>query len=391
MIEARNARAGPDRVYRLAYVVSHPIQYQAPLLRLIARQADIDLHVYFLSDLSGGGYFDPGFGRWIEWDVPLTAEYAHTFLARGDRASLGTRLFRELRRARYDAVWIHGYARTGTLLALAAAKKSGARVLLRGESHLGLRKNHFLRRALLRRFFSMTDGFLAIGSLNAAFYSHHGVREDDIYLVPYAVDNEFFARAAMEAAQARESLRVELGMEPNSPVILFASRMTAAKGPDVLLDSFLGLDVTPAPYLIFIGDGDQRAALESAAEGHERIRFLGFRNQTELPRYYDLCDVLVLPSRWEPWGLVINEAMNAGKPIVTTHSVGAAPDLVHEGINGSVLEAGDSSALRAALRKLCSDPSLARQQGRESLRIISTWGFDADLEGLRHALSGGKP
>lgn len=378
-------------MYRLAYVVSHPVQYQAPLLRLIARQADIDLHVYFLSNLSGGGYYDAGFGSWVEWDVPLTEGYPHTFLAEGKRASWGIPLYRELAGSHYDAVWIHGYARPGTRNALVAAKKSGARVLLRGESHLGLRKDHVVRRALLRRFFSLANGFLAIGSLNAAFYRHHGIRDEDIYLVPYAVDNQFFAQAAAEAAATRESLRAELEIESRSPVILFASKMSQIKGPDLLLDAFLELDLKPAPYLIFVGEGDKRAALESSAQGHARVRFLGFRNQTEIPRYYDLCDVFVLPSRWDPWGLVINEAMNAGKPIVTTSSVGAAPDLVHDGVNGSVVEAGDSRALRAALERLCSDPSLARDQGRESLRIISSWGFDADLVGLRRALAAGTP
>lgn len=372
--------------YRLAYVVSHPIQYQAPLLRRIAREPDIDLHVYFLGDISPGGYHDPGFGTWVEWDVPLTEGYDHTFLSQ-EEGSVGSRLRRELHKGRFDAVWVHGYGDPGTRSAMSSARRGGAAVLLRGESHLGLVKGALgrgYRRVVLPPLFRRADGFLAIGTANADFYRHYGVKEELIHQMPYAVDNDLFTRIAEEARSGRATLRAELGIGGTTPVILFASKMTHIKGPDVLLEAFRRLHSDTEAHLLFVGDGEQRASLEAAAPSD--VTFVGFKNQSELPAYYALCDVFVLPSRWEPWGLVINEAMNAAKPIVTTDVVGAARDLVGNGVNGRVVASGDPAALAAALREVVADASLRAKMGEASKRIIDSWDFEADVRGLRRAL-----
>ncbi len=116
------------------------------------------------------------------------------------------------------------------------------------------------------------------------------------------------------------------------------------------------------------------------------MRFAGFQNQLEIPRYYDLCDVFVLPSLLEPWGLVINEVMNAGRAVVVSDQVGAAPDLVRDGENGFVFPAGDVGALSDCLLRILSDPDLCRRMGDRSRAMIGDWGFLQDLQGLRQAL-----
>jgi glycosyltransferase involved in cell wall biosynthesis len=99
-----------------------------------------------------------------------------------------------------------------------------------------------------------------------------------------------------------------------------------------------------------------------------------------------LCDVFVFPSAKEQWGLVVNEAMNAAKPVVVSDRVGCAPDLVRDGVNGFVFPVGDIGALAERLRRLTEDPELARRMGEEGLRIIDKWNFDADVQGLLEAL-----
>ncbi|MEX2454894.1 MAG: glycosyltransferase family 4 protein, partial [Rhodospirillaceae bacterium] len=155
--------------------------------------------------------------------------------------------------------------------------------------------------------------------------------------------------------------------------------------------AFLKIAAEPAagrPYLLIAGDGELRAELEAlAADAPEgSVRFLGFRGQTELPPLYDICDVFVLPSDTEPWGLVTNEAMNAGRPVIATTEVGAARDLVADGDNGFVVQPGDIDALSGALLKLFSDPELRARMGRRSLEIVGAWSFREDVEGLREAL-----
>lgn len=392
------------RLYRLAYLVSHPIQYQAPLLRKIAALPEADLTVFFMSDLSVRGYQDPGFGTVVQWDVPLLSGYRHSFLpCLGPKSRLSFwrplvyGLRKTLRPGEFDALWVHGYAHYATLIAVVLAKRYGMKVFLRGESNLLKEKElsvakRWIKKELLRRLFNTVDAFLAIGTLNRQFYVHYGVPEDKMFWMPYAVDNDFFRGKAVEAKQDRESLRRELGLDPERPVILYASKLQTRKRPGDLLEAYIRLSLDglrePWPYLLYVGDGEERGHLEGRARalGWKSVRFLGFRNQSELPRYYDLCDVFVLPSEYEPWGLVVNEAMNAGKPVVVSDRMGCAPDLVRDGENGFVYPAGDVQALTGRLKRLISDPALARRMGERSRQIIDRWDFEADVQGLLAAV-----
>jgi glycosyltransferase involved in cell wall biosynthesis len=249
-----------------------------------------------------------------------------------------------------------------------------------------------LKKLLLPTLFRLIDGFLAIGTLNREYYVHYGVPHHKIFMMPYAVDNAFFQNRAREARMCREQLRAELGLEPGRPVILYASKLQRRKRPGDLLEAYVKLSpngtMEPRPYLLFVGDGEERHRLEQRVRGlgWRSILFLGFKNQSELPRYYDLCDVFVLPSEREQWGLVVNEAMNAARPVVVSDQVGCAPDLVRDGLNGFVFPVGDVAALAERLRRLTEEPELARQMGEESLRIIEKWSFDADIAGLLEAL-----
>jgi glycosyltransferase involved in cell wall biosynthesis len=393
---------GPN--IRLAYLVTHPIQYQAPLLRRIAAEPGIDLTVFFCSDFSLKSYLDPCFGTAIAWDIPLTGGYRHEILpalGRRDRLSfwrpVNYGLARRLNRSNFDVLWVHGYNRGFHWLAMAWAKLRGLKVLVRDEATLISVSRHKLKRLGKRLFFlvlrNLADGFLAIGTLNARYYRSYGIAPNRIFLMPYAVDNAFFREKAQAAAGARERLRRELGLAPGRPVILFASKLSEVKRGVDLLEAYIRMSPDqveePHPYLMFIGDGSQRQRLEERAGTMHwsSIKFLGFRNQTELPQYYDLCDVLVLPSAFEPWGLVINEVMNAGRAVVVSDQVGCGPDLVRPGENGAVFPAGDVSGLRQALVDLVGDPETCRIKGRKSLEIIDAWGFEEDVAGLNRALA----
>jgi len=389
---------------RLAYLVTHPIQYQAPLLRRIAAEPGIDLTVFFCSDFSLQSYLDPCFGKFIAWDIPLTGGYRHEILpslGRKDRLSFwrpfNYGLARRLSRGNFDVLWVHGYNRWFHWLAMAWAKIRGLKVLVRDEATLISASRHKLKRLAKRLFFvilrNLGDGFLAIGTLNARYYRSYGIAADRIFYVPYAVDNVFFREKARVAARDRERLRRELGLSPGRPIILYASKLSEVKRGVDLLEAYIQMSPDqvqePHPYLIFIGEGDRRKALERRAGtmNWSSIKFLGFRNQTELPGYYDLCDVLVLPSAFEPWGLVINEVMNAGRAVVVSDQVGCGPDLVQPGYNGYIFPTGDIDALRRALADLVSAPGRCRRMGARSLEIIGHWGFTEDLQGLQQALA----
>src|SRR5262249_27029363 len=157
-----------------------------------------------------------------------------------------------------------------------------------------------------------------------------GITADRIGHMPYCVDNGYFRARAGGADKIR--LRTELGLNDGRPVILFASKLIARKHGDDLLHAYARL-ADPKPHLLFVGDGEQRAGWTHLAQSHglSAARFLGFRNQTELPAFYALADIFVLPSVDETWGLVVNEAMNAGCAIVVSDRVGSGADLVKNG------------------------------------------------------------
>ena len=106
-----------------------------------------------------------------------------------------------------------------------------------------------------------------------------------------------------------------------------------------------------------------------------------------MPRFLALATVFVLPARHEPWGLIVNEAMNAAIPVIVSDDVGAQPDLVGDGIEGCVYPVGDIPALTAALRRVLATPETAASMGQRALARINQWSFEADVEGLRDAIS----
>jgi glycosyltransferase involved in cell wall biosynthesis len=402
------SQASSSRRVRLAYLVSHPIQYQAPLLRRIAREPDIDLTVFFGSDFSVRGYRDQGFGVEFKWDVPLLDGYKHVFLPRlrdGNDVSFSVPLNRGLIRylrgtatePAFDALWIHGYATANSLHGMIAAKLLGIPVLLRSDSSLRDRERSGLKLISKRAFFAIlkrfVNGVLPTGTLNAEYWRHYFGDDVPQFLMPYAVDNAYFSQRALEARPGRAALQAELGLDPSRPIILFASKMQSRKLCDQLIEAYSHLSsaagIEPRPYLVIVGDGEQRAALEqqATATGLESIRFCGFRNQSELPRFFDLCTVFVLPARHEPWGLIVNEVMAAARPAIVTDDVGCAPDLIEDGVNGCIYPVGDVAALERALHRVLDEPGVAQTMGERAFERISSWGFDEDIQGLRHALA----
>lgn len=388
--------------YRIAYLVTHPIQYQAPLLRRLSAEPDFDLTVFFQSDVSLRAYHDAGFGRSFQWDVPLLDGYRHEFLpaiARRDQVNglgpLSYGIASRLWHGRFDVLWVHGYALWFNWVAICAAKAAGIAVLVRDEATPTSARRSPGRKALKRMFFTtlkrVCDGFLAIGTLNREYYLQNGIDPERIFLMPYCVDNDYFASLARAAAPGLPALREELALAPDRPVILFASKFQRRKRAADLVDAFerltAGADPRRMPYLVLAGDGEARPELEArAARVADAVRFVGFRNQSELPAFFDLCDVFVLPSEHEPWGLVVNEAMSAGRAVVVSDQVGCGPDLVRDGVNGYIYRCGDVEGLADALRNVLQEPDRARAMGAASAEIIGGWNFERDIAGLRDAV-----
>lgn len=386
------------RPARLAYLVTHPIQYQAPLLRRIAAEPDIELTVLFESDHSLRAHVDREFGRTIAWDVKLLDGYRQRFLrswgsvGRGQLPSfwrpVSSDLATVLHAGGFDALWVHGYSYANHLAALMLAKRYGMKTFLRDEATELSRQRGSVKTMSKRVFFALVDRivdrYLAIGRANFRHWEALGVAPGKIITLPYAVDGRLFSSAGTDGGETRRLF----GIANEQKLIVFSAKLIDRKRPLDVLNAFerlqRGMDRRPA--LVMAGDGDLMPAIRQTAakSGLQDVHIVGFQTQKQLAALYTAADVLVLPSERESWGLVVNEAMYGGCAIVASDRVGAAADLVRD--NGIVYPVGDVAALTRALETVLESDMALKKMQRRSREIIAEWGFEQDVRALRQAL-----
>jgi len=240
--------------------------------------------------------------------------------------------------------------------------------------------------------FARVDAFLVIGSRNRDYYRSFGVPDKKLLWAPYGVDNERFALPDIDHAAARARIRSRLGAGPDTVVFASAAKLIERKRPLDLVDAVAALRKRGVDAIaLFIGDGDQRTAIEQRAieQGtRSAVTIAGFVNQQELPDWYAAADALVLPSdARETWGLVVNEAMAAGLPVVVSDAAGCSVDLVRDGENGFTYPCGDVAALADRLALVASlGPAGRREFGNRSRVIVKQFGMDVAVRATDAAL-----
>jgi glycosyltransferase involved in cell wall biosynthesis len=390
--------------YRVAVLNSHPVQYFAPLYRRLAREPEIDLTVYYCDAGGSTEHFDSGFGRRVQWDIPLLDGYRHEFLANlrsqglgGPLSLINPAIVRAILTQHYDALWLHGYSFATDWLALLSAIATRTPILYRSESSLRYDANTRRSRALLwikswvlRVLFRQVNGFLAIGTDNGNFYRHYGAPPERIFAVPYTVDNDFFRTQTELWRKQRNTLRAAIGIASEDVVFLFAAKMIAIKRPSELVQAFGRIARGRNAKLLLVGDGPELANVRElpTAQGIGGVVFAGFANQSELPKYYAISDVLVRPDGIYKgdWGLTVNEAMAAGLAVIATDQIGATTDLVKSGVNGRVVRFGSLDDLAAAMESLASDRAAVRRMGEASREMIKRWSYEECVKGVLSAL-----
>lgn len=392
-----------SKPFRLAVVNSHPIQYFAPLYAYLNQDPALEVTALYCSNSSLRGGVDPGFKQVVKWDVDLLGGYRPVFLGKNAERRMPAgfwslvcpEVWAEIRSGRYDGVLLHGYAYAAYALAFLAAKSRGIPVFVRSETHLGLRRPEWKRRlrdGVLSIAYRFVDRFLAIGSANRDYYRALGVPDEKIFDVPYTVDNDRFMAAAQLTAAERLAVRRRFGLPPDQLVVLYASKFMARKHPDDVIRAMAHLrDEGVLASLLFVGTGEMEARLRSLVVEHgleEAVFFGGFVNQGELPMVYAASDVFVLPAENEPWGLIVNEVMCAGIPVVVADEVGCVPDLVRDGQNGLLMKAGDVASLTYALRRLLVGEAERATMGRKCLEIIGGWSYERCRRGVIAAIEG---
>jgi glycosyltransferase involved in cell wall biosynthesis len=383
--------------HRLAVVASHVIQYQDPFFRLLAADPDIDLTLIYCSRAGADVYRDADMKTTLRWDIETLAGYRHVVLRNFGFGDGYTRLINPgivpaLARGRYDMVlFMMGWGSLSALLGIAACRAARVPFFLFGDSSFPPPATNAagrLRAGFLRALFGSTTGFMVSGALNAEYYRHYGADPRRFFLLPWAVDNERFATGCRFADGEREVLRDRLGLSRDAVVFVFSAKLVERKDPMTLLRAYDAMRHRARAALLFLGDGLLRAPMEAFVRerGLHDVRFAGFINQTDLPKHYGVADVFVLPSRYEPRGAVINEAMACGLPVVVTDRCGSLGDIVLDGENAFVYPAGDHAALARSLDRLTADAALRGRMAQRSREIIGGWTFERGVEGVKEAL-----
>jgi glycosyltransferase involved in cell wall biosynthesis len=367
----------PSAPLRVGVITEIPTPYRLPLYERLSAQPDIDLEVLFCAA--------------DEPDRPWHADEAlnripHRFL-RGWAPAIRTRrntfvyeinpeIVKLLRASRYDALVIGGYGVFTEQVSIAYARLVGTPYLLHSESHHGKARSGAKRRVkqmLLPHIVGSASAGLAVGSLAASYLESYGLPRSQIRIVPNTIDVEAYAAAAQVARAKERAVRARLGLPPRFS--LFVGRLVEAKGIAQLLKAQKDAGDQAAP-LVVAGDGPLRGDVE-AAPG---VTALGFLQPNDLIEVFALAERTVVPSISEPWGVVVNEALACGSPVIATDAVGAAFDLVRDGIDGRIVPAGDVAALARALSEAL--PALEPASGP-----IRRWNYDFTVSQFVEGLS----
>lgn len=367
---------------KINYVLSHPIQYQTPLIRYLVKKG-INLNVFYRSDISLKIFKDEGFNRKIKWDIDLLKGYKKKFLKYigPNKVNNILPLTTEFKNIFNDCdyIWLHGIKNWYNLSIILINLFYKKKILIRDEVHSKSKNRSFLNNFFNKIFYILINKFihkfLAIGTLNRKYYLKNGIDKKKIILVPYVVDNEFF--------------NINLKKKNKKILFLSASKIIKRKGIETLLRAIFLCNKNKSfrEQTIFkiIGDGPLKNKLINFKNKYNlvNVSFFGFKNQKNLRKEYHKSDVFILPSFNEPWGLTINEAMSSKNLIITSNAVGSSADLVKKNYNGYIFKRQDSINLSKLLLKVFKNKNRIPLMKNNSHKIISKWNFEMCFRNLK--------
>jgi glycosyltransferase involved in cell wall biosynthesis len=388
----------PERPFRVLAVASHPVQYMSPIFRRMAAHPSLDLHVVYCSMKGAEAAHDADFGTTVQWDVPLLDGYSWSQTSnRGDGGDsfFGLRnsgLWHLIRDGGYDAVLCFtGYVKATFWIALTAAKFSNTAFLFGTDTTTlaprdGQNWKIAFKKVVWPWLFGMADQVIVPSSGSRDLMISLGLAEERVTLTPYSVDNDWWM---LQSSQVdREKVRASWTVAADDTVVLFCAKLQSWKRPLDLLKAFAKGNFSNT-VLVFAGEGPQRRQLEVAATElgvASRVCFLGFVNQSQLPGVYTASDVMVLPSSYEPFAVVVNEAMCCGCAVIASDRVGAARDLIAPVSPEFIYPSGNVEVLAGILRTALEDRARLHAVGQAARQHIQTWSPERNIEATVEAI-----
>jgi len=370
----------------IKYILSHPIQYQSPLLKYLSKR--IKIKVLYRSDISLKKHYDSGFNKKVIIDKNLLDGYSYDFLKYVGINKV-TKIYpiniefkNKIFTKETKIVWIHGIKIWYNVIIILLCKLYNKKVIARDELNL-LKKRSYINTLINKSYFKFinhfVDAFLYIGKRNREFYINNGIPKEKLFLVPYVIDNKRFK------LKGRKHIKKKLQ-------IYFIGKLIHRKGCDIFLKAINKCNnfnkFKKNVEIKIIGDGILLNKYISYKKKNRlsNVFFLRFKNQDEIKKHIKKSNIFVLPSREENWGLVVNEAMNAGNVIITSNHVGSSADLVKNNHNGYTFKNEDYKDLSNKLLKLANNKKKLNTFSKNSIKIIEKWSFKQCLIGLQKAI-----
>ena len=388
--------AARDHRYRILIVCTHPVQYATPVFRQMALDSRLDILVAYCSLQGAQASVDEEFGHEVVWDVPLLDGYPWKHVQNcAPRPSvarffglINPGLWRIVRRGSYDAVLLFtGYRYFSFWIALLAAKLNNTAVLF-GTDATSIQPRvrswwkPLIKRFILSRIYRLADGKWAASAAGKEFLKSLNVPEEQIGIAPLVVDNDWWAARAGEVD--RSTVRRSWGVPETALIVLFCAKLQPWKRPQDLLRAFARAGVSEA-HLVFAGTGPLAGALAAEAEQQgisDRVHFIGFQNQTQLPAVYSSADLFVLPSEYDACPAVVCEAMLCGLPVILSDEIRGRFELIDSGRTGFIFGCRDIEDLARLLREAMADPVRLGVMGTAARRAMRNCSPQTNVLGI---------
>jgi glycosyltransferase involved in cell wall biosynthesis/peptidoglycan/xylan/chitin deacetylase (PgdA/CDA1 family) len=392
-LRGRRNYAKINSKYKIAIIAPVPFYYHIPFYKKLSESPEIDLTVYYCSDETVRGedikkmYSSKGN---IVDKSDLMEGYKYKFLRNYSFSPsfmnwpfglVNFGIFSELKKEKFDAVVLQSWTNFTWWLAFLTSLIFRIPILFMTDSNI-LSEPHKsfwklrIKKILLGSFlFKNSAGFLTSGKANEDFYKYYGVPNDKMNRIPFSWGYEDILSKAEKLESQRDNIRKKFGINKNDFVILYIGRLSKEKMPLIILDAFKRINCENKKLFI-VGDGPMRAEFERYSEklGINNITMMGFQPHEKIFDFFVSADLLVLPSLHETWGIVVNEAMCFGLPVVVSDRVGAAVDLVRDGYNGYVFPVGNVEKFSEAIERIINLPKQERKiLSRRSCEIINKW------------------
>lgn len=382
-----------DKMPRLAAIIVNLVPYHHARWEGCAVASGLDSHLVELTDRD-------------EFKVLEFAKDAHfhrhTLFPKNDPqgAPLVQRMIKKLNEISPDVVCVSGWGLGVSLAAMKWAVNRSVPIIMLSESNEFDEARSPLKEWIKRRLVGLCSAGLAGGSPQSDYLIKLGLPKASVFTGYDVVDNHFFAEEVKKIIDGRES-SVENQKGTCRPYFLACARFGRKKNLPGLIHAYARYRQLTKPStldsrhstlldLVIAGEGEERSLIEQTIREYgvsDHVHLVGAKSYSELPCYYAHAAAFIHASTTEQWGLVVNEAMASGLPVLVSNRCGCASDLVREGENGWAFDPRDEEEMANLMLKVASDEDSRKRMGARSREIIAEWGPDRFARGIASAVN----